>query len=291
MTYPERRGRTIPGWNGTSFDGREFSRSGRKDPTTLRDLESFLQTWLYFGLLTEIICVNSSGLGDDTCVSDTSTFRGIVDRIYDETLVSDGDKTYVRLSSDCFDAFLESARTRFPEDPETRKRYYNGLISCLFYTNSMLSAVPDGFNHAVKSSIAALGELLASAVYTGFQRLQVSLSSIGSWGWRFFNEEAKTSMRSNGWCISDIARVEAKCVSVQGSYMAQMMDKSLPSRDHSRCSESVCTSYHINTGSYHIRHQQEGCSCSPLEVNSELLTGILRNGDRFPVLRLEGDHH
>lgn len=291
MSYPARKGRTLTAWNGTSFDLIEHYRSERANPTPLKDLEPFIQTWLYFGLLVEFSGINLSSLEEDSSVLTDSTSKDVVDRIYDTMLVHEGDKTYVSLDSDCLRSYVESTRPRLPKDPEIRKKYYHHLTLCLSCAHSLLSTMPKDFNHAVKYSIAALGELLMHTVNAGFQFLQIQPKFGRYWGNAFLNDEAKTSMRNHGWCVSDIARVEAKYKSIQALYMAQMMDRSLPSRDHSQCSEQVCKFYQIKMEDFQIRHQNEDCSCIPLEVNSENLTEILRKDDRFPLLRLTGDSH
>lgn len=98
-------------------------------------------------------------------------------------------------------------------------------------------------------------------------------------------------MRGHGWCPSDIARAEAKYQSIQTLFLVQMLDKSLPKRDHSQCTNSSCNLYQINMGGYVPHHQHEGCSCEQLEVDSDRLTEILRKENCYPLLRLEGDLH
>ena len=98
-------------------------------------------------------------------------------------------------------------------------------------------------------------------------------------------------MRTHGWCPSDIARAEAKYLSIQSLFLVRMLDKSLPRRDHSQCTDSFCNLYQINMGEYEARHQHEGCSCEQLEVDSDHLSEILRKDNCYPLLRLEGDLH
>ena len=98
-------------------------------------------------------------------------------------------------------------------------------------------------------------------------------------------------MRKNGWCPSDITRAEAKYLSVQTLFLISMMDKSLPKRDHSQCTDSSCNIYQINMGEYVPCHQQEGCSCKELEVDTDQLNKVLKKKDCYPLLRLDGDLH
>jgi hypothetical protein len=153
--------------------------------------------------------------------------------------------------------------------------------------------LPQQFNHAVKYSIAALGELLMHTVNTAFQVLGLKERLGRYWGVGFLDEEAKNSMKSHGWCASDIARVESKYKSTQGLYVARMMDKSLPIRNHENCTDSLCKFFQIDMGGFKLQHQQDDCTCGPLplEVDSERLEDILREDGIFPVLRFTGDLH
>jgi hypothetical protein len=95
-------------------------------------------------------------------------------------------------------------------------------------------------------------------------------------------------MKAHGWCPSDIARSEAKFKSIQSLNIIQMMDKSLPSRNHNHCTELICKLYQIDMSKYHVSHQQESsCQCKQLEVDGTLLTKILEKDGRVPLLRLK----
>ena len=290
-SYPSRRSQPLSGWDGETFDIQEYYRSQRVNPTPVAELESFAQTWLYFGLLSEFLCVDISELGVLTSTVDKPESKAIVKSIYDATLLQVGDEQYVNLTSDCLNSFLQSTRPRLPKDREIIKKFYEHLNLCLSCTRSMLAVLPPEFNHAVKYSIAALGELLMHTVNIALKRLGVKPKFGSFWGKGFYNEEAKKSMKDHGWCVSDITRIEAKYKSFQGLYVARMMDKSLPKRNHESCTEYICKFFQIDMGAFQLQHQQEGCLCDPLEVDSGELTTVLRKDNKFPLLRFTGDLH
>jgi hypothetical protein len=289
VSYPSRRGKLLSVWDGKNFNLQEYHRSERVNPTPLLELEPFVQTWLYFGLLSEFLCVNISEVGLGTLAVGEQEFKTIVDRIYDATLLQDGDGHYVSLTSDCLNSFLQSTRPRLPQDPEIKKRFYEHLNLCLSCTKYMLVSLPAEFNHSVKCSIAALAELLMHTVNTAFQLLGLKPEFGRFWGKDFLDKEAKRAMKDRGWCVSDISRLEAKYKSVQGLYVARMMDKSLPSRNHENCTEFVCRYFQINMGAFQLQHQGDGCLCEALQVDNDELTRMLRKDDTFPLLRLTGD--
>lgn len=198
VSYPSRKGKPLSAWDGKTFDLGEYHRSQRVNPTPLEELEPFIQTWLYFGLLAEFLCVNVSQLGIASPLVDQQEFKEIVNHIYKTTLVQDGNRTYVNLDSDCLDLFLQRTRPRLAKDPEIMKNFYQHLNVCLACTKSVLAFLPPHSNHAVKCSIAALRELLMHAVITAFQFLGLKESFNRSWGVGFLDKEAKNSMKSHG---------------------------------------------------------------------------------------------
>ena len=288
-SYPSRRGWQLSAWDGKYFDLQEYHRSERVNPTPLAELEPFIQTWLYFGLLSEFLCVNLSGFKEGTPSVNEKELRAIVDLIYDATLIQDGNRKYVNLSSDNLNSFLQSTRQRLPKETEIMRKFYQHLNHCLSCTSSMLAALPAGFNHAVKCSIAALAELLMNTVNTAFRLIGLKPDFGRFWGKGFLDNEAKNLMKSHGWCISDITRLEAKYKSIQSLYAARMMDKSLPERNHDNCTKFSCNFFQINMEAFRLQHQEDTCPCNPLEVDCEALASILSKDDVFPVLNFTGD--
>jgi hypothetical protein len=126
-------------------------------------------------------------------------------------------------------------------------------------------------------------------VNTAFQLLGLKPEFGRFWGKDFLDKEAKMAMKDRGWCVSDISRLEAKYKSVQGLYVARMMDKSLPSRNHENCTEFICRYFQINMGAFQFQHQGDGCLCEALQVDNDELTRMLRKDDTVPLLRLTGD--
>ncbi|KAE8442357.1 hypothetical protein EG329_003428 [Mollisiaceae sp. DMI_Dod_QoI] len=282
LSYPARKGKAAK-YKAGPFDYLDYARSERLDPTPIKEQESFFQTWLYFGLIAEFLGANCNDPANDP------TSNELVKRIYDETLVQDGDQTYVKLDVACLGKFLAMGRARLSPDPLVRRQHYEHVTNCLTYVHPLITTVPKEFNWSVKWSISALGELFTIALRAAFEALQVPSDFSRHWANGFLNDEAKASMREHGWCRSDIARAEAKYQSIQAHYIARMLDKSLPPRDHSQCTDSTCKSYQINLGQYASQHQQLPCSCEQLVVKEESLLPSLSDGDHYPLLQFEGE--
>jgi hypothetical protein len=288
LSYSARKGKAAHALDGTPFDSLSHQRAECINPTPVDEQESFFQTWLYFGLVAEFTGVNSV----DEASFDPDKRQGI-DHIYNTILVLDGDQSYVKLDQKTLGILLDLGRAKLPSDIDGKKKYYNHLQLCLSYVHVMISMVPKEFNHAIRCSILALGELFTFSTNFALEALQVPLSFGRSWSTSFLSDEMKESMKHHGWCPSDIARAEAKYQSIQTLYMARMLDKKLPYRSHKHCTEWVCNSYQINMGEYQALHQElqdPVCPCRELEVSERATTKILlRDDESYPLLRFKGD--
>ena len=286
LSYPVRKGKAGAG---ASFDLMEYLRHEAFHPTPTREQESFLQTWLYFGLIAEFLGANLQGAHNGSSVNGPDS-KEIINSLYSRLVINDGDHSYVVLDRDGLKWFLNTTRSRFPTDFEGKKNHYDHLILCLTYAHRMLSMLPRDFNHSIKFSIAAVGELFSQTVNFGIQIHKIKRDLLGmNWAIGYFNQDVKTEMKAHGWCPSDIARSEVKFKSIQTLHLIRMMDKTLPKRDHRDCTDLSCKFYQIDMGEYSVDHQEPNCRCELLQVKPTSLTTILENGDRIPLLRLTGD--
>ncbi|KAF4631256.1 hypothetical protein G7Y89_g6870 [Cudoniella acicularis] len=281
ITYPARKGKLKDTLKDGAFDLLEYSRSERVHPTPLKEQESFFQTWLYFGLIAEFIGANNT---DESTVDSSS--NEVLNRLY--SLVLDKDEKSIRLDMEILDKFLALGRASLPGDLEARKVYYNHLSLCLSYAQAVARNLPREFNHTVRCSISALGELFTTTVSFAFERL--GLPGVArEWKTEFIDDEVRDLMVAHGWCPSDVARAEAKYSQIQSLHLARLLDKSLPPRDHSRCTASACNLYQIKNDTYKEEHQRKGCDCEQLTVPEEELTAFLFQKGKFPLILLKGD--
>ncbi|RDW92343.1 hypothetical protein BP5796_01737 [Coleophoma crateriformis] len=297
LTYPVRQGRTATGkaW----FDLIDYFRAERVKPTPLPELESFVQTWLLFGLIFEFLDLNKhdEGLGESDRTAEQlslneSACDDIVGILYGRIVVYEDEKAYVRVNEDTLQYIMETARLRFPKPEDARKARFEHLHQCLIVAHPVLSILPKEFNHSIRFSIAALADLLTETVNFCIIALKVNLQPLGRyWSRGFYSEEIKSSMRASGWCPSDIARAETTFTNLQILHMLRFTSKMLPERDHSSCNNVVCKLYQINMapGSYVVGHHESDCSCEQLVIDSSILTKILFRGDAFPLLKFSGD--
>jgi hypothetical protein len=153
LSYSARKGRAAHALDGAPFDSLSHQRAERINPTPVDEQDFFFQAWLYFGLIAEFTGVNAV----DEAFFDPDKRQGI-DHIYNTILVSDGDQSYVKLDQKTLGTLLILGRAKLPPDMDGKK-YYSHLQVCLSYVHAMISMVPKEFNHAIRCSILALGEL------------------------------------------------------------------------------------------------------------------------------------
>ncbi|TVY20878.1 hypothetical protein LARI1_G001539 [Lachnellula arida] len=284
VSYPVKKGKSNYLINAESFDLMDYYRAERGNPTPVREQESFLQTWLYFGLICQFIGANAVDGGPPTSQS-----KGIIDRVYDLIALQDDSGPFVRLDEDGLNSLRDIGLSLLSKEPEARKAHLDRMIVCLSCTQAILEGLPRDFNYMVKYSIASLGELYTQTVNVGLEHLQLPKTFSRMWSGGLLDADAKASMMEHGWCPSDIARAEVKYSSIQALYMMRMLGKCLPPRDHSRCTDDACNIYQIDPGNYQQTHQD--CSCHELVVRDADLTSVLSKDEKFPILKFKGDMH
>jgi len=282
-SYPAKKGRSYWFEQGTfKFDLMEYYRIERVNPTPLREQESFFQTWLYFGLIFESVGINATDGGPSS-----SNARDVINRVYQLIVAeNEGDK-FVKLDEDGLNTLRDVGLSQLPTELEARKAYCERMLECLSCCQALLAGLPRDFNYLVKYSIASLGELFTQTMNYALERMELPRTFGRMWSVGFLSQDAKENMKRYGWCPSDIARAEAKYHSIQTLYLVQMLDRSLPPRDHSRCNDEICNTHQINLGNYQNKHESEGCSCDDLVVDSTNLTDILLQEEKYPMLRFK----
>ena len=285
LSYPIRIGKPEAG--AAFFDLINYQRTERVNPTPLGDQESFIQTWLFFGFIAEFLCANSKDDADQSIRPEGS--QEVIDQIYDMVVDKNGDKSYVFLDEETLNKCLSIVVSRLPTGKEARVEYCEHILNCISHAHSIFSSLPKEFNHTVKYAIAGLHELVAQAIRSVMSTLGVQCTFGRGWAVGYLNSDAKESMMQHGWCPSDIARAEAKFLSLQAMHVIRMMDRSLPKRDHNHCTDLACNTYQIDTSNYKVGHEEPECSCEELYVQQGDLEAILHREECIPLLRLTGE--
>ena len=265
LTYPIREGKeyVLPAAS-TSSGQLPFWQHEKLYPTPKEELESFFQTWLFCGLLHEILgdlCfpqdfIRASQEAPDEVIS-TSKLISII-----ETWVS-------RVIND------ETATT------------YEHLAECLRVTYAALRAVNSAFDQRIKLSIASTGEVLGYAVNKAFHIENMARDNKCPASWRKLVDEASwtEAMRAAGWCPSQIFILCEGAFSIQFLYyFTGLRQPESPSR-HQSCSKQKCVAHQNNLEKYTTQHCFGDCKCEELSIDNGAVEDILLKG-QIPLLRI-----
>lgn len=265
LTYPVREGKEYLLPAGSSSPGqRSFWQHEKLHPTPKEELESFFQTWLFFGLVHEMLA--------DLC----------------------SPQDFIRASQEASDKVMSTSSLISITETWISKvingdivATYDHLAECLRVTFAALRAVNPAFDQRIKLSIASTGEVLEYAVNKAFHIESIVRDNKCPASWRTLIDEAPwtESMRAAGWCPSQIFILCQGALSIQSLfYFTALRQPESPSR-HRSCSQRKCTAYQNNHERYTTQHCISGCKCEDLSVNIGAIEDILLKG-HIPLLRV-----
>ena len=228
---------------------------GRLHPIPNKVFESFCQTWLFFGLINEIvgdICQSTDfvrrGEGSDSKFISTSRLPGLIRRWI--TSVKDG------------------------SSPMT----YEHVAKCLWLTYTTLQAARPEFDLSVKLCIASVGELFSYAtnIAFGIENFVLNDKCPGPWYLLVGKTPWIQRLRASGWCPSQIEVITSSLSSLQTlHFYASMKAPALAGR-HNMCDDLKCVAYQTIFTNYKPQHVNEECQCEEFYMSS--LNGVLSTG-------------
>jgi hypothetical protein len=273
LTYPQRKGKEC-----NVYGQLEISPQGSQGTVPTNELGSFVQTWLYFGLLFEFI------EGIEQLANDN-----VLEWIYDNFLAKDEDGTY--LDSKLIISPVLNLWHWKPQYQEINacKQKCDHLFECLKLTFGKLRLSSQDLDHRISYSIAALAECLTTFVFYVSKIQNNALIHPIPWGVGFLTAEVGKEMLAAGWCPSDIESVKLKYFSLQTLHILSKMDRLNSAHGHTRCNRHQCFLYQIDDN-YEVAHNSEKCRCSMLVVDLDAVIAALEKPNVIPLLKiLPGD--
>lgn len=236
---------------------------------------SFLQDWLYFGVLYETLGTRQEDyiephpgikygrvdtLRLDQHLFDRMTYlTGLLDRRDDQVwdMIRKAEKCLEQLSYFCCMASCRAdALIRWPLAPE------------------------------VDISLRVLGQRLASAFIGGLGSFVLKGSIL--WNLQFPDPPlAVTRMRDNNWCPSEIIR-SLEQFSPATLYYASLLRRSNITKDHRNCTSRKCYAFLVDETTYQTRHVELECKCSFLGPDIVSVVDIIKAG-KVPLLTIDVD--
>ena len=239
-------------------------------PTAKSELACFLQTWLFFGLLAEI-------LGD----------------LYDQdTFVTESSDTGEQiLKTKDLQSLIEKRITWIATlEKPVQKQLFEHAGKCIDITWKARRLGILNLDPRINYSIGAVAEFIASAIdkahlkaFPGSDRCRKPFAN------GFYTEEIKNRMVEANWCPNDFARVRDKFQSIQLLFYYSHMKKPLSKIHHRNCTEDGCVAHSINLSEYRTRHR-EGCDegeiCEEVSIDNQPIMNILQTG-ALPLLLIK----
>ena len=233
-------------------------------PPPNMDFEAFCQTWLFFGLINELlgdICrpadfVRLNEAGDDKIIT-TSLLLGLIDQWVKS--MKNGSSTVT----------------------------YEHLAECLHLTFGTLKAAGPEFDVRIKVCIASVGELFAYATNEAFGIENMVLGNRCPVAWHSLIDRNSwiEQMGRSGLCPSQTEIIMRSSRSLQSLYFFASMEDSISAGNHRLCENQKCVSYQTDLKDYATRHVIKQCRCEELYIDLSGLNAILTSGG-LPLLRI-----
>ena len=265
LTYPirENKPHVIPDpANGS--DKMPFWEYEKRHPTPNEEFEAFCQTWLFFGLINELlgsICVSADFVRPDTVgdrkIISTSQLPGFIE------------------------VWIKSIKDGFSTTT------YGHVAACLKQTFDTLRAARPEFDLRIKFCIASVSELFAYAANKAFgiENLVLDNKCPAAWRTLFENTPWLERWRKAGWCPSQIEILLRSSISLQPLYFFASLQDLVSSGRHRLCGIQKCVAYQTDVKEYKTQHLITECRCKELYVDSSRLIAVLSAGG-LPVLRI-----
>ena len=268
LTYPIREGKLhiVPDSSVVLEKAVPIWQHEKLHPTPNKEFEAFCQTWLFFGLIHELLgnsCESADFVrlneNDDSRTISTSRLPGLVEQWVKS--VEDGSSTMT----------------------------YEHVAKCLRLTFETLWAAGPEFDLRVKLCIASVGEFIKFAANKAFGiEDEVSDNKCPN-SWHKLLEDTFWVERfsRSGWCPSqvDILLRSSTSLSLQSLYFFASMHDSILAGRHRLCDYRKCVAYHTDPEDYITQHVNSDCPCKDLHVDMPSLDAVLKTGG-LPLLRI-----
>ena len=262
LTYPTREGvpHALPP-DGNIPGGSPYRQHERTYPTPKQEQEDFLQRWLFFGLVNEIL-----------------------DHRWRPHILIDGKTKVVSTLG------LVETLDRWVADIQTGnlkpRNTYEHVAECLRLTFATIHGAGPDFDPRVKISLASLGELFAIAANEAYRAQNNKCPSTFSLLLDF--DHWKSTLLSSGWCPSQVEIMFDGNSYIQTLHFLTFLGQPNSDDCHWRCKDDRCLANQSKLTTYQTKHVT-GCNCEQLSIDTKRLNEILEDG-YLPLLRIQQGH-
>ncbi|PNP50070.1 hypothetical protein THARTR1_09202 [Trichoderma harzianum] len=257
-------------------------------PTPKEEIQPILQTWLWFGLLAEMLGLNETLPGHRIIEDDLATEE--IRKLY-EVCVSaaeeDG-KRYISAKSVLESSQIIAERMKLVPDRRERFTY---MRDCLQFASLMMLSISD-LDETVRYSICALGEYFSTGLFQAIVQStpKIDVPVVGfSWHQNYMQSGGTMDkqMLQQGWCPSEIEKLRSQFQGLHTMHHIAQLQRPNANQDHSNCTRHLCTAFQMNIETYKPSHLSDGCSCDLIGIDERATSLILRSTDTYPIIRFD----
>lgn len=242
-------------------------------PTPKAEQESFMQTWLFFGFLNEV-------LGDLYSEEDFV--------VKDDAAESD---RFVVCTGKLRPLLEAACKLRFEEEPHAIQKQFENLRECLLLLITVSSAFRSDFDWGLMCSIAAVHEATVYSIHHITKKVGSGEIPTMPWAGKYFRVAIRNRMLEAGWCSSEIERAKDKFSNTQSFYFMSRMRKNEIRRNHLACTTSLCSALQVDLATYQTKHRRASCNCLDAILNIDDVVTLLRS-QKLPLLKItQKDEH
>lgn len=240
-------------------------------PDSIEQVYSLLQTWLFFGLINEILgtyinaddLVRDNGAGTPAKVLSTSLLPDAVQRWVEDTAARPADSSHS----------------------------YEHIALCLNLAFTNLKNIATKIDSEWVLQLASLGEMLCWAANRAYDVIADPVNRNqcpNQWHTLVNNGYWEELMTSSRLCPTQRSMTLKMASSVHTLYFTSHLIQPTPQEAHKECEEHICKANQINLREYRTRHVTDQCDCEHLSINSLDLITILKDG-HLPLLQIRPD--
>lgn len=271
MTYPSRTG-SLPDLYLVGLFPGQFPYSHQEQLASLpkRELESFYQTWLFFGLLHEIL--GSLYVPEDfICMCEDR--HGYTRAVSTSKLITVLEKWIARIQANTANppvAYAHVAR-----------------CLCMIHAALDVQTLRYNFDPNIKLSLASVGQTFAYAANKAFDIDHATQNDKCPKPWCSLIDDDywKGRFLARGWCMTEVKLILDNTLSLQTRHFLACLDKRDPKQRHQGCDIRQCMVYQNDLGAYQTKHVSKECDCEELSIDSDALYTILRS-KALPLIRV-----
>ena len=225
---------------------------------------AFIQSWLFFGVLTEVFATLEIpyNISDFVTLKNGCKFLSLrrLEKYMStwEALEQDSDSATRDQRRASLDELLEMADILAAENLRRQNRY-EAIWSLSSQCALSIQLLHEALRHAW------------GAIYMGTDNV-VTTSGAG-----LLSDLPESRMRAAGWCPSEITMSQNR-FSVTGRYFASRLRRRGRAMNHTSCTDTTCNASQIDNSTYVTQHSEVDCQCAHVEIDPQEVGLTLKQG-------------